>query len=113
MTDNEIKSTGKSGMRTVNIRAETWHALLEIAGRQIDPETAEVCSSYGQIIDPYGVCSELHAEQDCVGRLYFARNPESEVWIEFGDLPDATRNALENRRPDRITPTPTDYDIPF
>jgi hypothetical protein len=55
MSDNEMKSTEKTDTRTVNIRAEIWHALPEIAGRQIDPATAEVCSIYCQVLDPYGV----------------------------------------------------------
>ena len=44
MSDDEVQSTEKGDTRTVSIRAEIWHALLEIAGRQIDPETAQICS---------------------------------------------------------------------
>ena len=36
MSDNEMQITEKTDTRTVSIRAEIWHALLEIAGRQID-----------------------------------------------------------------------------
>jgi len=90
MSDNEMQSTEKADTRTVSIRAEIWHALLEIAGRQIDPKNAEVCCRCRQVVDPYGVYPDLPPECDWVGRLYFARNPGSGVWVEFGDLPDAT-----------------------
>ena len=43
-----MQSTEKCDSRTVSIRAEIWHALLEIAGWQIDPETAEVCSMHAR-----------------------------------------------------------------
>jgi hypothetical protein len=118
MTKNEMmltKSTNKShatqevGMVTINVK--TWRALLKIAGSQIDTKTAEVCWWYGQIVDPYGVYLDLPGECECVGRLYFARNPGSEVWIEFNDLPDSTRNALWNR-PDPKDPAPTE-EVPF
>ena len=67
MGDNEMQSTEKADTRTVSIRAEIWHALLEIAGRQIDPETAEVHWRFGQVVDPYGVYPDLRPECDCVG----------------------------------------------
>jgi hypothetical protein len=59
---DKMQSTEKADTRTVTICAEIWHALLEIAGRQIDPETAEVCSLHRQLIDR-------------IGRLDFARAP--------------------------------------
>jgi hypothetical protein len=89
MSDNEMQSIEKADTRTVTIRAESWHALLEIAGRQIDPDNAEVYWRFG-----YGVYPDLPPECDCVGRCYFARAPGSRVWVEFGDLPEATRQAL-------------------
>jgi hypothetical protein len=94
MSDNEMQSTETGDTRTVSIRAEIWHALLEIAGRQIDPKKAEVYWRFGQVVDPYGVHPDLPPECDYVGRLYFARTPGSRVWVDFGDLPEATRQAL-------------------
>jgi hypothetical protein len=111
MSDNEMQSTEKVEKRVVTVRAEIWHALLKIAGRQIDPENAEVCWWFGQVVDPYGVRPDLPPECDCVGRLYFARNPENSVWVEFGDLPDATRKALWNK-PDNSS-SDVDADVPF
>src|SRR6266446_5833747 len=47
-----------------------------------------------QTLDPYGVYPELPEEYQQVGREYFARSPGSDVWVEFGDLPEASRDAL-------------------
>jgi hypothetical protein len=73
---------------------EAWLAISKEAGLKIDPETAEVEWDYAQTLDPYGVYPELPKELQQVGREYFARSPGSDVWVSFGDLPDATRNAL-------------------
>ena len=67
------------------------------AGRMIDPETAEVTWAYRQIIDPYGVISDLPEECDCVGRVHFARAPGSDIWVWFGDLPEDVVKKLRSR----------------
>jgi hypothetical protein len=87
--------------KRVGQRAEREH-WLEIRKKEalrIDPETAEVAWSYAQVLDPYGVLDkwELPEECDCVGRAYFARAPGSDIWVEFGDLPQETRDKLWNR----------------
>jgi len=92
----------------VTVSREFWQKLLEIAGRQIDPESAEVTWCCERVLDPYGIYPDLPPEADCAGRLYYARNPGSDIWIEFGDLPDATVNALWNRHDDS-----SDDDVPF
>jgi hypothetical protein len=111
MSDNEMQSTEKANVRMVSIRAEIWHALLKIAGRQIDPEHAEIRWRFGQVVDPYGLSPDVPAECDCVGRCYFARAAGSRVWIEFGDLPKATREALW-MRVGRLPPI-IDDEVPF
>jgi hypothetical protein len=73
---------------------EEYLAVRKTEGLRIDPNTAEVTWVYGQILDPYGITRDLPEECDCVGRLYFARTQVSELWVEFGDLPDETRNSL-------------------
>ena len=103
----------KADTRTVSIRAEIWHALLEIAGRQIDPKTAEVCSVHRQVVDPYGVYPDLPDKCDCIGRCHFARAPGSPVWIEFGDLPEATREALWMRERDSHLASIIGDEVPF
>ncbi len=70
---------------------EQWLAIRKEAALKIDPETAEVCSFYVQVLDPYGVRDEweLPEEFDCIGHEEFARSPGSDVWVSFSDLPPA------------------------
>jgi hypothetical protein len=65
-----------------------------MAWLKIDPEIAEVDWAYAQTLDPYGVYPEPPEECWQVGRAYFARSPGSDPWVEFGDLPKATRDTL-------------------
>jgi len=76
---------------------EKWLAIRREAALHIDPETAEVDWNYAQTLDPYGDDPELPEEYQQVGREYFARSPGSDVWVWFGDLPEATRDALWRR----------------
>jgi hypothetical protein len=71
---------------------EEWLEVRKQAGLAIDPQAADVMWEYGDIGDPYGVDPDSRA--DCVGRNYFARAVGSDVWVEFGDLPEATREGL-------------------
>jgi hypothetical protein len=71
-----------------------WLAIRREAGRQIDPDIAEVHWEYGQVLDPYGIDAELPEECQQIGRNYFARSPQSDVWVSFHDLPTGTRDAL-------------------
>jgi hypothetical protein len=73
---------------------EQWLAIRKEAGLKIDPKTAEVHWEYGCTFDPYGVYRDLPEECQQVGRMYFARSPDSDIWVCFYDLPDATRDAL-------------------
>ena len=73
----------------------TYRDLLKAAKadiREIDPETAEVIFKWGYVMDPYGVFSDLTDEEKQIGRVYFARCPESDVWVCFYDLPKETRD---------------------
>jgi hypothetical protein len=63
---------------------------------RIDPQTAEVTWWYAETLDPYGV-DNLPLELQQVGREYFARQPGSEIWVWFGDLPDDTCEKLWER----------------
>lgn len=73
---------------------EQWLAIRKEAGLKIDPETAEVCWDYAYTIDPSGVTPDLPEELQQIGREYFARSPDRDVWVSFRDLPKATRDAL-------------------
>jgi hypothetical protein len=71
-----------------------FYFMKKKAGLAIDPLTAEVFWSYAQILYPYGIDPNLPEEYRQIGRQYFARSPESEIWVWFGDLPEETRDEL-------------------
>jgi hypothetical protein len=77
--------------------ASQWYAIRNEAGLKINPETADVDWSYGQVCDPYGVHPDLPEEAYCVGPMYFARDPGSDIWVCFYDLPEDTREKLRKR----------------
>jgi hypothetical protein len=99
----------KSGAEKEKVRTmvtdherKIWLAIRKEAGLKIDPETAEVEWIYAHTLDPYGVYPELPEEYQQVGREYFARSPGSDVWVEFGDLPEATRDALWKKHKSKL-----------
>ena len=83
-------------MTEIERRAACEHfiSLRKEAGLKIDPATAVVRRIYAYTVDPYGIDPE-HSDQ--VDRQSFARSPESDIWVAFDDLPQATRNALAMR----------------
>jgi hypothetical protein len=86
---------------------EQWLAIRKEAAVKIDPETAEVCWTYTNICDPYGVYPDVEV---CVAKVFFARPSGSDVWVTFNDLPDATIRALEDKQAARrASPEPTVY----
>lgn len=76
---------------------DQWLAFRKEAGLKIDPKTAEVFYEWGQVLDPYGIYTDLTEEEECIGRLYFARSPGSDIWVEFGDLPEETLHELRKK----------------
>jgi hypothetical protein len=97
MTDKQRDSEQEDSQMT----KEQWLAIRKEAAVKIDPETAEVFWGYGSVRDPYGLY-ELTDEEGNIGRNYFARSPESEVWVEFGDLPEKIRVALWEKQKSRL-----------
>jgi hypothetical protein len=71
-----------------------WLANRKKAARKIDPKTAAVLCTWGPVLDPYQRKPELPEENDCVGRVHFARSPGSDIWVSFEELSPATRDAL-------------------
>lgn len=92
MTDTKTKETCFPDKIEVSVKY--LRALREAAGLAIDAKTAAVMWWHAQTLDPYGDYPSVPDECDQVGREYFARAPGSEVWINFRDLPQATRDAL-------------------
>ena len=103
-----INDADDLGMRLATMTLEEWYGVptekvLEIEGwllirkqeaLKINPNTAETDWSYAYTMDPYGVGANLPDEYRQVGREYFARNPGSEIWVSFNDLPDDSRDIL-------------------
>ena len=81
-------------MPEVEFSVEEWLAIRKEAGKTIDPQTAEVMWKYGLIVDPYGVHTDIMDEEKCVGRVYFARSPGSDIWVSYYDLPAETLTVL-------------------
>ena len=75
-----------------------WLNERKEAGRRIDPNSAdlEFTFNWAQVLDPYGVL-DLTSEENCVGRSYFVRSPDSGGWVSFYDLPDKTTDELWRR----------------
>ena len=92
MTETEMTEE-----RFVKIPLATLDAFRREIGRHINPETAEVWWEYGNGVDPYGDIPDLPDSLVCIGRVYFAKAPESEFSICFGDLPEDVVAAIEKR----------------
>jgi len=60
------------------------------AAKLIDPATAEMMFQSVSMLDPYGVIDRDPEAEDCVGRAYFVRAPNSDIWVWTYDLPEGT-----------------------
>ena len=67
------------------------------AGLSIDPSTAQIERWCAQTLDPYGDGLPLLPQAEQIGREYFARAPDADIWVSVHDLPDATRDAIRER----------------
>jgi hypothetical protein len=93
-----------------------WDRRMEerrAAGLLIDPSTAEIARRWGvATFDPYNDGVPLFPQEEQVGRGYFVRAPDSDIWVRLGDLPDATRDAILKRL-GRQPARAEDDDVPF
>jgi len=86
-------SETKTNVVGEELTLEQWLQIRKEEGLRIDPESAEVTWSYAPVLDPYRVY-QLLPEEECVGRIDFARSAGSDIWVCFYDLPDGTREKL-------------------
>jgi hypothetical protein len=86
-----------------NLTVQQWLEIRKEAGKHIDPSTAEVTWIYAQTLDPYGVHSDLPVELQQIGRERFARSPENDIWVWFGDLPGEVQKKFWHKRSSRPT----------
>jgi hypothetical protein len=92
-----------------------WDRRMEerrIAGLLIDPSTAEIGRWAAETLDPYNDGLPLLPQHELVGRAYFVRAPDSDIWVRIGDLPDATADAILKRL-GRQPARAEDDDVPF
>jgi hypothetical protein len=80
-----------------DLSAAEWLQIRKDAAARIDPLTAEVTIEWGQGADPYGVKPNLPPECTQVGRNYFARNPNEEIWVSFHDLSESALKVIWER----------------
>ena len=92
---------------------EEWLEIRKQAGLEIDAAHADVDWNYALTLDPYGVLPVLPEEYQQVGRAYFPRSPGSDIWVWFGDLPEATRTALWKRNGKNLAFPSGLEEIPF
>jgi hypothetical protein len=84
------------------------------AGLLIDPSTAVIGWWYARCFDPYTDGIPVPPGFATFGRTPFARAPDSDIWVDFGDLPDATLEAIRKRFENtKEDPNYSDDDIPF
>jgi hypothetical protein len=67
------------------------------AGGRINPETARVWFLYALTLSPYGD-EEVDPGFSQMGREWFAADPFERIAVHFHDLPQATQDALEDKR---------------
>ena len=91
MTEGNVNKT------VDELKIEQWLQTRKEEGRRIDPDVAEVMWSYVQTLDHYGVHPDLPDDCQQIGREYFARSPDSDIWVSFYDLPDETEIRLWER----------------
>jgi len=84
---------------------EAFHEKVRAEALRIDPERAEVAFWWADDDDPYQVSGMPVELSLCIGREHFARNPGSDIWIWFDDLPKETAEKLKHRRKPSFTIT--------
>lgn len=95
-----------------NSTVQQWLEIRKEVGGKINSSTAEVFWTYAQTLDPYGVYPDLPEECWQVGREYFARSPESDIWVWFGDLPGEVREGLQQMHGSKLAFPAGLFDVP-
>ena len=80
------------------LSVEKRRSIRREEARQIDPNTAVLCWNYVNVYDPYDEV-ELPEECYCLGDAFFARRPDSDIWVllSYPDFPHVTAYFLWQR----------------
>jgi SepF-like predicted cell division protein (DUF552 family) len=73
---------------------EAFLAEAKAEALRIDPETADVTFWWADWDDPYRIYNRPEEFWCCINREYFARNPGSDIWVWWSDLPEETQEKL-------------------
>jgi hypothetical protein len=90
---------------------EDFLARKREADLKIGGATAELDWFHGETLDPYELGIVIPEEMSYIERHYFACAPESDEWVEFGELPDETREVIWRRENAKRGARPTVRDI--
>jgi hypothetical protein len=95
---HDLSEEVRDALHAKHASVEKWLAIRKEEALKIDPDAVEVKSCDGLIFDPYGVSPDLRKGRPQVGLQYFARRPDSSVWVWFGDLPKEVCDAVYAKR---------------
>ena len=103
LTEDDIARAVQAGLDTRAIADEQIKRFARPeergeVGQRISPATADVFFVYAKTPDPYGDDPDLPEEFQQIGREYFAVDPVEGVAVALYDLPEGTRQALEEKR---------------
>src|SRR4051812_46951239 len=87
-----IQLLPKEGLTAAEVAA--YLADLESEAKLINPENCETTWWYAEVLDRNGMFA-VPEQWSCIGRHSFVRNLPDGSWVSFGDLPKATKQALE------------------
>jgi hypothetical protein len=81
-----------------------FERMVKEVARHIDPETAKVTCVDRTPSDPHVIHPHIPEElRQHIGLAYFARSPDIDIWVNFDDLPQATRDALWKKHRNKLT----------
>jgi hypothetical protein len=81
-----------------NKEIDDLFAARKAEGMKIDPMTAIVVQTYGLNEDPYNFYNLPEDFKSLVDKMYFARAPNSDIWVHSSDSPVETWNRILQQR---------------
>jgi hypothetical protein len=90
---------GQIQRRLTSAEYKIFRAMVSEDGKLIDPANCEAIRLYVDVGNPYGVGPE---DAGCIGGDWSVRALPDGKWIWFGDLPDATWEAVQKRGADVV-----------
>lgn len=95
---------------------EQWLQSRKAEALKIDPDTAEVSWIYGDKNDPYCLCrirADDHQHVIDLGAIWFAKSPDSDVWVWNRNLPAEVFDKIGQRIAGQIIRMMPEHIDPF